>query len=167
VIRDQAGRPVPDAAVTVTEPNGRQVARASAAADGRYAIERLAPGPYIVIVSAQDRQPFAKSILFGAVDLAQDVVLKGGAAGPSGEVNGVIQSPQGVPLAGMTVTATDGTGDVVANTVTDGSGGYRFTGLADGHYAVVAAGHQPVTVTVEVEADAPTTVRVALGGEVP
>ena len=166
-IRDRAGHPVPDAAVTLTAPDGRQVARGSAATEGRYAIDGLAPGPYILIVSAQDRQPFAGSVLVSAEDLTQDVVLEGGAAGPSGEVNGVILSPQGIPLAGMTVTATDATGDVVASPVTDASGGYRFTGLADGDYTLVAAGHQPVKVTVQVEAGPPTTVRVALGDEAP
>jgi EmrB/QacA subfamily drug resistance transporter len=167
VIRGRNGDPVPDAAITVTGPDGRQLARTSAAADGRYAVDGVAPGTYILIVSARDRQPFAASVLVGARDVAQDVVLDGGAAGPSGEVGGVILSPQGTPLVGMTATATDEFGEVVASAVTDGSGAYRFTGLPDGQYTVVAAGHLPATVTVQVGAGAPTTVRVALGDEAP
>jgi MFS family permease len=165
VVRDRYGRPVPGAAITVTGPDGRQFGRTSAAADGRYAIDGIAPGIYIVIVSSQDRQPFAAAVVVGGQDLARDVVLDGGV--PSGEVGGAIRSPHGVPLAGMTATITDGTGDVVASTVTNGSGDYWFAGLPDGQYTVVAAGHRPATVTVQVGAGEPATVQVTLGGEAP
>jgi MFS family permease len=167
VIRDRAGRPVPDAAITVTGTDGRQLARTSTAPDGRYAIDAVAPGSYILIVSARDRRPSAAAVLVGSRDIAQDFVLESDAAVPSGEVNGVILSPRGTPLAGMTATATDGSGEVVASSVTDGSGGYRFSGLPDGQYTVVAAGHLPATVTVQVGADAPAAVEVTLGGEAP
>ena len=39
-------------------------------------------------------------------------------------------------LANVTVTLTDGNGDVVGTTTTDGNGGYSFTGLAAGTYTV-------------------------------
>jgi MFS family permease len=165
LVRDRDGHPVPGATITVTGPDGRQLGRTSVAEDGRYAVDGVAPGSYVVIVSARDRQPSAAAVLVGGRDVARDFVLDGAAA-PSGEVNGVILSPRGVPLAGMTATVTDEAGDVVASTVTDESGGYRFSGLPDGQYTVVAAGHRPATVAVQIGAGEPTGVRVSLGDEV-
>jgi protocatechuate 3,4-dioxygenase beta subunit len=65
----------------------------------------------------------------------------------------------------MTATVTDEAGDVVASTVTDEAGGYRFSGLPDGQYTVVAVGHRPSTVSVQVGPGEPTGVRVSLGDE--
>lgn len=75
----------------------------------------------------------------------------------------MVRSPQGMPLSGVTATVTDESGEVVATTVTGPDGGYRLTGLADGHYTLVAAGHRPATVTVQIGSAEPATVRVALG----
>ena len=52
-------------------------------------------------------------------------------------VSGYVTSPQGAPVAGITVTLA---GSREGRSVTDGSGYYVFSGLAPGSYAIRATG---------------------------
>jgi MFS family permease len=165
VVRNRGGGPLRGASITVTDPSGRQQGLTSVAADGLYAVGGLTPGSYIVIAAAPDLRPSAASVLVGAGDVATDFILDGKSAVHSGEVYGIIRSPHGAPVGGITATLTDDTGEVVASTVADGTGAYRITGLADGQYTLVASGHRPATVEVIVGVGEPATVEVALGDE--
>src|SRR5688500_16009898 len=53
-------------------------------------------------------------------------------ADSTGEIAGTVVSPGGVPIAGATVTVRGPAG--ATSTVTDGSGGFRLSGLAAGTY---------------------------------
>jgi MFS family permease len=161
-VRDMSGRPVAHAAITIAGPDGHQLGRTNTGTDGRYAFQ-APPGDYLVITTAPGWSPQAATVLVGASGAVQDFVLAPDASQPEGEMRGVVRSPQGTPLGGITTTVTDETGEVVATTVTDRDGSYRITGLADGHYTLVAAGHRPTTVAVQVGAGEPARVRVALG----
>jgi MFS family permease len=161
-VHDGRGNPVAYAAITIAGPDGRQLGRTNTGEDGRYAFQ-APPGDYLVIVTAPAWSPEAATVLVGASGAVQDFVLVTDETGPSGEMRGVVWSPEGIPLGGITTTVTDETGEVIATTTTGPDGTYHVTGLADGHYTLVAAGHRPATVTVRVGADEPATVRVALG----
>jgi MFS family permease len=161
-VHDGAGTPIPYAAITIAGPDGRQLGRTNTGPDGRYALE-APPGDYLVIVTALGRAPEAAAVLVGVGGAVHDFALAVDDARPVGEMRGVVRSPHGMPLGGITTTVTDESGEVVATTTTGDNGTYRITGLADGHYTLVAAGHRPATVTVQVGAGEPATVRVALG----
>jgi MFS family permease len=161
-VHDGAGTPIPYAAITIAGPDGRQLGRTNTGPDGRYALEAPS-GDYLVIVTALGWAPEAAAVLVGVGGAVHDFALVVDDAEPAGEIRGVVRSPHGMPLGGITTTVTDESGEVVATTTTGHHGAYRITGLADGHYTLVAAGHRPATVTVQVGAGEPTTVRVALG----
>jgi MFS family permease len=161
-VHDGRGNPVPFAAITIAGPDGHQLGRTNTGPDGRYAFQ-APPGDYLVITTAPGWSPQAATVLVGASGAMQDFALAADESGPVGEMRGVVRSPEGVPLPGITTTVTDETGEVVATTTTGHDGAYRITGLTDGHYTVVAAGHRPATVAVRVGPGDPETVHVALG----
>ena len=161
-VHDGSGRPVPFAAITIAGPDGHQLGRTNTGPDGRYAFQ-APPGDYLVITTAPGWAPQAATVLVGSAGAVQDFALEADQAGPTGEMRGVVRSPEGVPLGGITTTVTDDTGEVIATTTTGHDGSYHITGLPDGHYTVVAAGHRPATVAVRIDSAEPATVRVALG----
>jgi MFS family permease len=161
-VHDGSGNPVPFAAITIAGPDGRQLGRTNTGPDGRYAFQ-APPGDYLVIAAAPGWAPQAATVLVGSFGAVQDFALAGDDSGPVGEVRCVVRSPEGVPLGGITTTITDETGEVIATTTTGYDGSYHITGLPDGHYTVVAAGHRPATLAVRIGAGEPATVRVALG----
>ncbi|MDN3352148.1 MFS transporter [Actinomadura sp. DC4] len=161
-VHNGSGRPVPYAAITIAGPDGRQLGRTNTGPDGRYAFQ-APPGDYLVITTAPGWSPQAATVLVGSVGAVQDFALAPDETGPVGEMRGIVRSPEGVPLGGITATVTDETGEVVATTTTGPDGSYHITGLPDGHYTVVAAGHRPATIAVRIESGDPATIRVALG----
>ena len=161
-VHNGAGAPVPYAAITIAGPDGRQLGRTNTGTDGRYAFQ-APPGDYLVITTAPGWSPQAATVLVGSAGAVQDFALSPDETGPTGEMRGVVRSPEGIPLGGITATVTDETGEVVATTTTGPDGTYHITGLADGHYTVVAAGHRPATIAVRIDAGEPATIRVALG----
>jgi MFS family permease len=161
-VHDGAGNPISLAAITIAASDGHQLGRTHTGPDGRYSF--TAPsGDYLVIVSAAGWAPQAAAVLVGASGAVQDFALGPDLSGRTGQVRGVVRSPGGIPLSGITTTVTDDTGEVVATTTTGHDGSYHVSGLADGHYTVVAAGHRPATVAVGIGAGESATVRVALG----
>jgi MFS family permease len=161
-IHDGLGNPVPEAAITIAGPDGHQLGRTNSGEDGRYLFD-APPGDYLVIASAGGRIPKAASVYVDRVEVVQDFALSPDEAEHAGEMHGVVRSPYGVPLGGITATVTDDRGEVIATTTTRPDGTYRIAGLPDGHYTLVAAGHRPATVRVRVGAGEPAIVRVALG----
>ncbi|MFE9322235.1 collagen binding domain-containing protein [Nocardia sp. NPDC052278] len=133
-VHREDGRPVSGAVLTLIDHGGRQVARASSAADGGYAITAPETGGYVLIVSAMGHQPAAVNVSVGQRPQRLDVTLVG-----SGELSGVVRSAgHGVPLSGATVTLTDVRGEVVGAAVTGGDGSYVCHGVVSGVYTLVA-----------------------------
>jgi MFS family permease len=161
-VHDGAGNPVPEAAITIAGPDGHQLGRTNSGPNGRYLFD-APPGDYLVIVTAIGRTPKAASIFVDRAEVVQDFALLVDETEPAGELHGVVRSPYGVPLGGITTTVTDDRGEVIATTTTRSDGSYRITGLPDGHYTLVAAGHRPATLRVQVGSGEPAVVRVALG----
>src|ERR1041385_8100702 len=52
VIAADGGKPIADAAVSIQLPNGAIVARGTTRADGRYRLPNVAPGTYLIRISA-------------------------------------------------------------------------------------------------------------------
>ncbi|AHI00094.1 FUSC family protein [Kutzneria albida] len=74
-VRDDRGRPLAEAALTLVDQRGRQVGRSSPADDGRYRIEVPATGTYLLVASSPGRQPTADLVTLGAGPHTRDVVL--------------------------------------------------------------------------------------------
>ncbi|MGW5715969.1 MFS transporter [Amycolatopsis sp. NPDC003865] len=147
-VRRQDGSHVPGAALTLIDQRGRQVARATGAADGSYSVPSQGPGAYVLIVSAHGHQPQASSVVISNGPATVDVTLTG-----SGELTGTVRAAAtGSPLANVTVTLTDGRGEVNGAFITTTDGTYAFVGVGAGAYTLVAsgAGHRPVAVTLTV-----------------
>ncbi|MEV4123421.1 carboxypeptidase-like regulatory domain-containing protein [Nocardia sp. NPDC049707] len=133
-VHREDGRPVPGAVLTLIDQAGRQVARATSAADGGYAITARERGGYVLIVSAMGHQPAAVNVSVGPRPQHLDLTLVG-----SGELSGVVRTAvHGVPLSGATVTLTDVRGEVVGAAVTGGDGTYVCHGVVSGVYTLVA-----------------------------
>ncbi|WP_372667334.1 MFS transporter [Amycolatopsis kentuckyensis] len=147
-VRRQDGSHVSGAALTLIDQRGRQVARATGAADGSYSVPSQGPGAYVLIVSAHGHQPQASSVVISNGPTTVDVTLTG-----SGELTGTVRAAAtGSPLANVTVTLTDSRGEVNGAFITTTDGTYAFVGVGAGAYTLVAsgAGHRPVAVTLTV-----------------
>ncbi|MEQ0559336.1 MFS transporter [Amycolatopsis sp. NEAU-NG30] len=147
-VRRQDGSHVPGAALTLIDQRGRQVARATGSADGSFSVPSQGPGAYVLIVSAHGHQPQASSVVISNGPATVDVTLTG-----SGELTGTVRSAAtGTPLPNVTVTLTDGRGEVNGAFITTTDGTYAFVGVGAGAYTLVAsgAGYRPVAVTLTV-----------------
>ena len=132
------GSPVAGVALTLIDPRGHQVSRATGNSDGEYVIEPPAPGSYVLIVSAGGHQPAAVNVLANGRPQRLDVPLQG-----SGELSGTVfthpASSAGTrPVPGATITLTDMRGEVVGAAVSGVDGGYSCQGVVAGLYTLVA-----------------------------
>ncbi|WP_243654957.1 MSCRAMM family protein [Nocardia alba] len=147
-VRREDGHPLPGAVLTLIDQDGRQVARASSAADGGYTISAPRSGGHVLIVSATGHQPTALNVSVGQRTQRMDVALVG-----SGELSGVVRSAgNGSPLTSATVTLTDMRGEVVGAAVTGVDGTYVCHGVVSGVYTLVAAAEhmRPSAITLTV-----------------
>ncbi|GAA1906682.1 MFS transporter [Streptantibioticus ferralitis] len=146
------GVPVPRTAVTLISPSGRQLARAIAAEDGRYAVDAPQSGSYVLVASAPGHQPQVATMAVGSAPVDFDPVLAG-IGGLAGSVRAA-----GAPLPGALVVVTDERGEVVGSTTSDADGDYLLAELVPGDYTLTvnAPGHRPSSGPVLVAGDAPT-----------
>ncbi|PRX47509.1 EmrB/QacA subfamily drug resistance transporter [Prauserella shujinwangii] len=137
-VRRHDGSAVAGAALTLIDQRGRQVGRGSGNGDGTFSVSTPGSGTYVLIVSANGHQPQASSVVVGDRAAEVDITLAG-----SGEVTGVVRAAgTGTPLPGVTVTLTDGRGEVTGARITGDDGTYSFTGVGAGGYTLVASGER-------------------------
>ena len=120
--------------VTVILQGGGEDRTEATNAAGRYAFEALRSGTYSVAISGYDDEygfEEASKTVAVASGETTDVPFEGTALSTA-SIMGAI-TVEGEPLEGVTVTLS---GAADADAMTDGSGRYSFTGLADGDYAV-------------------------------
>ncbi|MFJ6832776.1 MFS transporter [Streptomyces sp. NPDC091209] len=159
-VRGAESAPVPQAAVTLISPAGRQLGRSVAQADGSYAVDAPGVGSYVLIASADGFQPQASTIVVNDEPLAYDILL----SGTSG-LSGVVRAAEGAtPVKDAMVVVTDVRGDVLASGTTGEQGEFAFAELVPGvvTVAVNAAGHRPRALPVEVGGTGVTRIEVDL-----
>ncbi|WP_326651007.1 MFS transporter [Streptomyces sp. NBC_01750] len=160
VVRGNEGAPVPQAAVTLISPTGRQLGRAVAQADGSYALDAPGAGSYVLIASADGFQPQASTVVVGVETLAYDILL----SGTSGLTGTVRAAEGGAPIEGAMVIVTDVRGDVLATGKSAEQGEFAFGELVPGPVtvAVNAAGYRPLALPVEIGGQGVTRIEAAL-----
>lgn len=159
-VRGTESAPVPQAAVTLISPAGRQLGRSVAQADGSYTLDAPGVGSYVLIASADGFQPQASTIVVHDEPLAYDILLSG-TSGLSGVVRA---SEDASPVKDAMVVVTDVRGDVLATGTTGEQGEFAFAELVPGvvTVAVNAAGHRPRALPVEVGGTGVTRIEVDL-----
>ncbi|WP_084730072.1 MFS transporter, partial [Streptacidiphilus neutrinimicus] len=152
---------VPRAVLTLVDLDGRQIARTGSGGDGRWALAAPRNGNYVLIAAAPGHQPQAVTVTVGGRPVELDVVLGG-----TGRLAGATRSAEGAPVAGASVTLTDGHGEVVASAHADSDGAYAFRDLVSGVYTltVSARAYRPAAMAVDVAPNIETRQDVALAG---
>jgi EmrB/QacA subfamily drug resistance transporter len=147
-----SGQPVERAAVTLIDPNGQQLGRATATQDGLYAVGTPGSGSYVLVGSAPGHQPQVTTLTMDEGPVDFDLVLEG-----TGGLSGTVTSA-GSGAGGVLVVATDVYGEVADSAITDTDGFYSLAALVPGTYTVTVsgAGHQPTAQPVVVEGTTPT-----------
>ncbi|MFC6063795.1 MFS transporter [Streptomyces ochraceiscleroticus] len=151
-VLDAAGAPVPAAAVTLIDSHGSQLGRATAAADGQYAMATPAAGSYVLVGAAAGHQPRVATLAVGEEPVAFDLMLAG-----TGGLEGTVRAGSS-PVPSALVVATDERGDVIETASSGEDGGYRLPSLVPGVYTLTASatGFQPYAGIVEVSGGVPT-----------
>ncbi|KPI05858.1 major facilitator superfamily MFS_1 [Actinobacteria bacterium OK074] len=159
-VRGAESAPVVGAAVTLISLGGRQLGRATTAADGAYAVSAPSEGTYVLIASADGCQPQATTVVVADAPVSYDVLL----TGTSGLVGVVRSADSGAPVGSAVVILTDVRGEVLATGQTDVLGEFTVTDLAPGQVtlAVNSPKHRPLAVTVEIGGAGVTRVDVEL-----
>lgn len=159
-VTDPADGPVPQAAVTLVDGSGLQIARNAADHTGAFTLWAPGAGSYVLIASAPAHRPEAATVHVAAETVRLDLVLQSASG-----LSGVVRADRtGVPIMGAVVTLTDLRGDVFDSRISGSGGEYAFPALAAGTYtlAVNARSYQPTALTVMVSDSVATTQDVEL-----
>jgi hypothetical protein len=147
----------------VTDVTGEVVGSTWTDGSGRYALEQLMGGDYVLTAQHDGRRPVGRAVeVPDSGTLALDLHLPGG-----GRLNGVVvTASDGRALRKATVSLVDAAGTVVGTVTTDSDGRYGFEDLDAGHYTLSASGYASVTTALELQEDGVCVVKIALGGAV-
>jgi uncharacterized surface anchored protein len=142
-----AGSPIGDAMVIVTDIRGDVLATGKSDARGEFAFGELVPGSVTVAVNASGYRPLALPVEIGAQGVTRiEAALQSGAL-----VQGVVRAgADRRPLPDARVTLVDAAGNVVATSTTGDDGAYAFADLNAGDYTVIATGYPPVAGSLSV-----------------
>ncbi|NUR30775.1 MAG: DHA2 family efflux MFS transporter permease subunit [Catenulispora sp.] len=156
-VRDRDGTPMTPAVITAVAPQGQQVGRSHSAEDGAYRLVLPHQGTFLLIVSADGREPEATTVTVREHTVDHDIVLS-----ERGRLCATVRSADGAPLPGATLMLTDAAGELITSRRTGEDGTHSFRDLPLGRLtlAVSAPGHRPAALTVTV--DGRTTARAAV-----
>ncbi|GLY65657.1 MSCRAMM family protein [Amycolatopsis taiwanensis] len=147
-VTDPGDTPVPQAAVTLVDASGLQIARNAADHTGAFTLWAPGAGSYVLIASAPAHRPEAATVNVAAETVRLDLVLHGASG-----LSGVVRAERtGVPIMDAVVTLTDLRGDVFDSRISGSGGEYAFPSLAPGTYtlAVNARSYRPTALAVKV-----------------
>jgi protocatechuate 3,4-dioxygenase beta subunit len=139
---DDAGQPIDSYQVAAHPTGDHQVPRTTdvGTADGRFRLEDVAGGTYLLQLTAPERAPATRSDIVvpagGSVDVGRIRLARGGV------VRGTVADLQGSPVAGATVSVRPAGGDYSDGNEpeegSDASGAFEVRGVAAGASIVVA-----------------------------
>ncbi|WP_320777885.1 MFS transporter [Streptomyces sp. CRN 30] len=146
LVRDaEAGTPVKDAMVVVTDVRGDVLATGTTGEQGEFHFAELVPGTVTIAVNAPGHRPQALPVEVGVTGVTRiEIDLRSGAL-----LQGVVRASGG-PLGDARVTLVDAAGNVVGTATTGTDGAYAFSDLDGGEYTVIATGYPPVATALTV-----------------
>jgi protocatechuate 3,4-dioxygenase beta subunit len=154
------GAPLPGIAVEIQNTDGES-RYAMTNAQGRYSLEGLASGAYEVEFRPSQPKPSAPASLRRLITLSApnahtgfDVALTSG-----GAISGRVTTPDGTPIADVSIKVRDRDGAFETYTTTEADGTYSIHGLPSGRYTLAYShnNYQPLAPTGQVEVTAPNT----------
>ena len=148
-----------DALVVATDGEGRVTGRTRTDVDGRWTLTGVPVGEVTVVASHRGFRPATATVVVGSEPGTADLALVPAAT----ELAVTVRDPDGGPVPGAAVSATDSHGDVVATALTDPAGGYVLAGLEPGRYTVAATALVPAVSRVQVAAGPVTRLDLDLG----
>ena len=159
----RADTPEAGARITLSDATGQVLASAVTGNDGSFHFAGRSAGTHILTISAGTDRPRVRTVdLHDNQPSTCDVTL-----GAGGHLTGIVTAhSDGRPLREANVTLTDSEGRVLAGTVTDDDGRYRFDRVESGSYTLTTSGFAPVAQAVEVHDHEVTGQDVQLGTSV-
>lgn len=137
---------VADATITVTDVQGEVVGSARTGVEGGFSFISLPEGVYTLAVSAMSHQPTAAAVtIHQGAQARQDLELA-----PLGSLRGEVWTDDR-PYEGARVALMNEEGKIVATTMSGADGSFIFGDLTLGTYTLVAAGHGPAAVPVQIK----------------
>ncbi|MFL6053540.1 MAG: collagen binding domain-containing protein [Actinoallomurus sp.] len=150
-------QPVSDATITVTDVQGDVVATARSTEGGGFSFISLPEGGYTLVASCPGQRPVAAAVTVRqGTQTRQDLELLA-----RGALNGDVWLHDR-PCDGVRLTLMDQAGSLVGTTESGADGEFSFDDLEPGTYAVVAAGHGPAAVPVQIIGGRPVEADVTL-----
>ncbi|WP_031466207.1 MFS transporter [Sciscionella sediminilitoris] len=132
---DGAGTAVA-ATVTLTAPDGTQLAKAETDEQGRFGVDP-GPGRFLMLITAIDRRPVARWVEVAGEPVTVDTVLESTA-----RLTGRVHAAHG-PVPDVCVSLLDHDGRVLHSAVTGVDGSYLLEDLTPGRYTLVATSYAP------------------------
>jgi protocatechuate 3,4-dioxygenase beta subunit len=155
VITDAGGSVISEATILLLDAKRSVITTILTQNDGRYAVSHLLPGIYTMIVSARG---FEQKSLSAFIEADKTTVSNVQLAFLPGSLEGVaIDANTGSFLSQVNVELRfiSASGPVVASTLTDTQGRYRFDSVASGSYTVVGTkrnfGYDSVSILISSE----------------
>ena len=157
---DPSDEPLSGVVIRLVDESGNEVARTTTDTNGRYTFENIEPGRYTVIEEQPvgffdgNASPGSEGGIVETPNRIAEIDLGSGEVAvdynfcedPPAEIMGSVFSdldgdcefhPSEDGIEGVRVELYDGDGNLVASTITDASGAYRFTNLRAGNYTLV------------------------------
>ncbi|WP_303984580.1 carboxypeptidase regulatory-like domain-containing protein, partial [Niallia circulans] len=132
IIDNASGLPISGANVTLSQ-NGSPVSTAISNSNGFYSFTGLVPGQYTVTVNQTNYSPNSANVTaVSGQSTTQNLSLT---PLPS-TVSGAVTTSSGTAVPNAQITLTNNSGTPVAQTTTNASGNYSFTGIAPGSYTI-------------------------------
>ncbi|MCF6137491.1 carboxypeptidase regulatory-like domain-containing protein [Pseudalkalibacillus berkeleyi] len=153
VITDPNGNPIAGATIQIMDSKRSVVTTVLTQSDGGYAVFDLALGIYTMLINSPG---YEQQSLSADIKSGESTVTNLNLAFSPGNVEGVVTDAEtGSFLARTNVELRliSTSGPVVASTITDAQGNYRFTDVTSGNYTIVAThrvyGNDSTTIAVE------------------
>lgn len=148
-IRHNAGRPIPDATVTLADISGQQLDVTRTDATGGYRLTSATSGTRLVIAAAAGWQPTVSLVAVGNRAVRQDLTL----VGDGGVAGRLTLSGSGRAVADGVVTVADSQGDIVGVTRSGADGEFTIRKLVAGSYTLVAGADpfHPVAQAIDIQ----------------
>ncbi|MET0693391.1 MAG: MFS transporter [Propionibacteriaceae bacterium] len=142
-VRQNAGRVLPGAQITLADQSGQQVARTVSDNEGHYRLPLQHGGSLLLIVAATGLAPTAILVAVTDQPLVRDITLVGRSAITGRVLKNDPESERSLGVADALITLTDAHGQVIGSTRSGADGGYSFEGLVAGSYVLTAQGSDP------------------------